>query len=99
MNIKKEKKIKYKYGIMKFADGDFYYDFINYKVSEKRLVQTYDTFKKLFLETSRFTDSEYDYIIYSFSISYNIFLNSPEISIELLESEYNKNNKYEKEKI
>lgn len=90
----KKKKI-YKYGVLLYGDRTVLWDFLNNNLGS-RLVYTYNVRKKIFTTTGRFTNSDYDYIINSFDISYKMFENSPEIAIELLKNEHNKDEENKK---
>lgn len=86
------KKKMYKYGkvILKLSACTIY-DFLDKEASDGSIFG-YDTQDKCFRETAKYEyDESYTQIIYSKNISYEVFMNSPEISIIILEKENEKN--------
>lgn len=73
----------YKYGVLEY-EGTTLWDFLGKEKVENRDVLTYNDKKDWFTVGPSFNDSDYNYIIKSSNISYEMFKASPKLAIVLL---------------
>lgn len=85
-------KKKYKYA-KAIVDGEPLYDLIDIKGSINNHVKSYDLQNDNFIETIEFSNKNlYTWVIESETISYEMFINSLQVAILLLEKEYEEKN-------
>lgn len=86
------KKIKktYRYGMIINVLNTIFYDFLDKESSEGR-VHSYLVRGNIFTETHVVPESLYTQIYISETISYEMFENSPQLAIEILKEEHEKN--------